>query len=111
MFSDCQFHYMRVEDSDWAFVGLPGADLEKAAFLRTRLREADLTGARCQGSSIRDSDLSGAWLHRADFTACDLRGSDLSALDPKESQIKDAIIQLDQTLVIAENLGFDVRLD
>jgi len=92
MFSDCQFHHMRVEDSDWAFVGLPGADLEKASFLRTRLREADLTGARCHGSSIRESDLSGAWLHRADFTECDLRGSDLSALDPKETQIKDAII-------------------
>ncbi|NNP75994.1 hypothetical protein A7P54_06090 [Acinetobacter sp. Ac_3412] len=111
MFSDCQFHHMRVEDSDWAFVGLPGADLEKASFLRTCLREADLTGARCHGSSIRESDLSGAWLHRADFTECDLRGSDLSALDPKETQIKDAIISLDQTLMIAENLGFDVRID
>jgi fluoroquinolone resistance protein len=111
MFSDCQFHHMRVEDSDWAFVGLPGADLEKASFLRTRLREADLTGARCHGSSVRESDLSGAWLHSADFTECDLRGSDLSALDPKETQIKEAIINLDQTLMIAENLGFDIRID
>lgn len=111
MFNDCQFHHMRVADSDWAFVGLPGADLEKASFLRTRLREADLTGARCHGSSVRESDLSGAWLHSADFTKCDLRGSDLSALDPKETQIKEAIINLDQTLMIAENLGFDVRID
>ena len=70
-----------------------------------------MTGARCQGSSIRDSDLSGAWLHSADFTECDLRDSDLSALDPKECQIKDAIINLDQTLMIVENLGFDVRVD
>lgn len=111
MFRDCQFHHMYVEDSDWAFAGLSGADLEKASFLRTRLREADLTGARCHGGSLRESDLSGAWLHSVDFTECDLRGSDLSALDPKETQIKAAIINLDQTLMIAENLGFDVRID
>ncbi|MGE8317949.1 MAG: pentapeptide repeat-containing protein [Comamonas sp.] len=110
MFDDCQFHHMQVADGDWAFVGMPGADLRRAAFSRTRLREADLTGARCQGGSIRDVDLSGAWLHSADFSGCDLRGTDLSALEPGNVQLKNAIITIEQTITIAEALGFDVRV-
>ncbi len=111
MFDGCQFDHLQVVDGDWSFAGLPGADLRKASFLRTRLREADLTGARCQGGSIRDVDLSGAWLHSADFSRCDLRGSDLSALDPANVQLKGAIITIDQSIVIAEALGLDVRVD
>lgn len=111
MFDGCEFDHMRVVDGDWAFVGLPGADLRRASFLRTRLREADLTGARCEGGSIRDVDLSGAWLHSADFTGCDLRGSDLSTMEPENVRLKKAIITIDQTIVIAEALGLDVRLE
>lgn len=110
MFDGCQFDHMQAVDGDWGFVGLPGADLRRASFLRTRLREADLTGAQCQGGSIRDADLSGAWLHGADFTRCDLRGSDLSAMEPLNVRLKQAIITIDQTIVIAEALGFDVRI-
>ncbi len=110
MFDGCQFDQMQVIDGDWAFVGLPGADLRRASFLRTRLREADLTGAQCQRSAIRDADLSGAWLQRADFSGCDLRGSDLSAIEPETVRLKQAIITIDQTIVIAEALGLDVRV-
>lgn len=110
MFNDCQFDNMKVVEGDWGFVGLPGADLRRASFSRTRLREADLTGARCQGSSICDVDLSGAWLHSVDFSGCDLRGTDLSAIEPSNVQLKGAIITIDQTIVVAEALGLDVRL-
>jgi uncharacterized protein YjbI with pentapeptide repeats len=111
MFDGCEHHHMQVVDGDWAFVGLPGADLRRASFTGTRLREADLTGARCQGATLRGLDLSGAWLHGADFTGCDLRGSDLSALEPAHAMLKNAIITIDQTIVIAEALGLEVRLD
>lgn len=111
MFDGCQFDHMQVLDGDWALAGLPGADLRNASFCRTRLREADLTGAQCQRSSIRDVDLSGAWLHSADFSGCDLRGTDLSAIEPEHVRLKGAIITIDQTIVVAEALGLDVRLD
>jgi uncharacterized protein YjbI with pentapeptide repeats len=110
MFDGCQFDHMQVVEGDWGFTGLPGADLRRVSFLRTRLREADLTGARCQGGSIRDADLSGAWLHGADFSGCDLRGSDLGALEPATARLKGAIITIDQTIVVAEALGFDIRI-
>lgn len=111
MFDGCEFDQMHVVDGDWAFVGLPGADLRRSSFHRTRLREADLTGAQCQGNSIRDVDLSGAWLHSADFSRCDLRGSDLSAIEPGNVRLDGAIITIQQTIVIAEALGLDVRTE
>ena len=71
----------------------------------------DLTGARCRDGSIREVDLAGALLHRADFSSCDLRGSDLSSLDPKETEISGAIVSLDQAIVIASALGLDIRVE
>ena len=110
-FDGCTFEIMKVVGGNWSFVGLPEADLRTASFRNTRLREADLTGARCQGASLRDVDLSGALLNGVDFSRCDLRGSDLSAIEPAKVELKGAIITIDQTLVIAEALGYDVRLD
>ena len=109
MFDACDFDQMQVFGGDWSFTGLPGAVLGRAAFKDTRLREADLTGASCKGGSLRDVDLSGAWLHGVDFSSCDLRGSDLSAIDPENLILKNAIITIDQTIIIAEALGLDVR--
>ncbi|HEV7208099.1 MAG TPA: pentapeptide repeat-containing protein [Mycobacteriales bacterium] len=105
----CSFNLLKVIDGDWSFVGLVDADLHRASFAGTRMREADLTRARVQGGSLRDVDLSGAWLHGADLSGCDLRGSDLSAIDPRNTEIKGAIINLEQTVVLARALGLDVR--
>lgn len=109
MFDGCEFDQMQVSGGDWSFVGLPGAVLDRAFFKDVRLREADLTGASCKAGSLRDVDLSGSWLHGVDFSACDLRGSDLSAIEPENVRLKEAIITIDQTIVIAEALGLDVR--
>jgi uncharacterized protein YjbI with pentapeptide repeats len=48
-------------------------------------------------------------MQRADFSGCDLRGSDLSTLDPLTVDLKNAIIDLPQAIVIATSLGLDVR--
>jgi uncharacterized protein YjbI with pentapeptide repeats len=54
-------------------------------------------------------DLSGAWLVGADLSECDLRGSDLSTLNPLETQIRGAVITWEQAAVLAGSLGLDVR--
>ncbi len=110
-FERCTYDLMKVSGGNWSFVGLVGADLRKATFRDTRMREADLSGVRCQGGSILDVDLAGASLERANFTECDLRGSEISALDPQSAVIKGAIISYEQALVIATALGLDVRPD
>ena len=108
-FDRCTFELMTVDGGDWSFVGLPGAALGTATFTGVRMREADLTGARCQGATFRQVDLSGAWLRGADFTRSDLRGSDLSALDPAATAIRHAVITADQAVMVAVALGLDVR--
>ena len=56
-------------------------------------------------------DLSGAWLHGANLSRADLRGSDVSAIDPTESTITGAIIDVQQALTFAAALGLVVRDD
>ena len=75
------------------------------------MREADLTGARCEESTFRNVDLAATMLHRANFSGCDLRGSDLSSLDPTETEIRGAIVTIEQAVVIAEAFGLDIRPD
>jgi uncharacterized protein YjbI with pentapeptide repeats len=108
-FDRCTFELLEVDGGDWSFTELPQAVLGSATFKGVRMREVDLTGAKCQGSVLRDVDLSGARLRGADFTSCDLRGSDLSALEPESMELARAIITADQAVTVAITLGLDVR--
>jgi fluoroquinolone resistance protein len=104
-FDGCAYDLLEVDGGDWSLVGMPGADLRRASFRGVRLREVDLGGAQLDGAALRDCDLSGAWLHGASFRGADLRGSDLSSLDPRQCEIQDALIDVDQAMVIAATLG------
>lgn len=110
-FERCTFGALEVDRGDWSFVTLARADLSGVRVLGTRLREADLTGAQCHRAVLRDADLSGASLEAASFRDADLRGSDLSALDPRVTDVRGAVVDLRQAVVLAENLGLDVRAD
>lgn len=109
MFDACTHDLLKVKGGDWSFTGLPGADLSRASFTDVRMRDADLTGARCAGAEMRGVDLSGSSLHNADFSGCDLRGSDLSAMDPLTVELRRAVIDPYQAVVLAAALGLDVR--
>ncbi|OLF04488.1 hypothetical protein BLA60_40595 [Actinophytocola xinjiangensis] len=109
MFNRCTYDLLKAEGGDWSFVGLPGADLRRTTFTKVRMREADLTGARCAGATFHGVDLSGAWLHKADFTGADLRGSDLTSLDPTTVELRGAIIEPAQAMVVASSLGLEIR--
>ena len=48
---------------------------------------------------------------KADLSYSDLRGSDLSALDPWTVNLARAIVDWQQAVTIATNLGLDVRAE
>ncbi|ACQ78463.1 pentapeptide repeat-containing protein [Beutenbergia cavernae DSM 12333] len=108
MFDGCSFGIMKVDRGDWSFAGFPGADLEGVEFTGVRLRESDLTHARCARSVFAGCDLSGSWLHGADFTDADLRGSALGEIDPRVVTLRGATITADQAIAIAAGLGLVV---
>ncbi|MEC3956418.1 pentapeptide repeat-containing protein [Nocardia sp. CDC153] len=108
MFDRCTFTLLKAVGGDWSFVGLPGADLRGTTFTDLRMREIDLTYARCQKATFHTVDLSGAWLTKADFTAADLRGSDLTSLDPLNTTITAALIDPAQAITLATALGVKV---
>ena len=108
-FDGCTFGVTRVEGGDWSFVSLARADLRGVVVRGVRMREADLTSARLEGAELRDCDLSGAWLLGAHLSGCDLRGSDLSALDPREAEVRGALVTYAQAVTLAESMGLDVR--
>lgn len=110
-FERCTFNLLKVTGGDWSFVSLVGADLRHAAFEGTRMREDDLARARLEGARFKRIDLLGASLRAARLDRCDLRGSDLSTLDPRDAQLADAIITLDQAVTVAQALGLDVRAE
>ncbi len=110
-FDRSTFDQFVVRGGDWSFVGLPGADLHSAAFTDVRMREADLSGAKCDGATMSGLDLSGAMLEKASFERCDLRRSDLSALDPWTAKLRGAVIGWQQAITLASAMGLDVRPD
>ncbi len=110
-FVRCSLDRLRVSGGDWSFTSLAGADLHTAHFSHVRLREADLTNARCVGGHLRDCDLSGALWHGADLRRCDLRGSDLGTLVATEAAVAGAVVEGWQAVVLAQNLGLDVRAE
>ena len=110
-FDACTFGPLTVEDGDWSYVGLAGADLRSATFRGVRLREADLTGARFDGAVLADCDLTGASTRSTSLVGCDLRGSDLSTLDPSTVDLRAAVVGWQQAVQLATSWGMDVRLD
>lgn len=109
VFERCSTRLLRVVGGDWSFVGLRGADLRSVVLDGVRMREADLTGARFDGATVTAVDLSGSALDRTTWPGCDLRGSDLSSLDPAGADLRGAIVTWEQAVVLATNLGLDVR--
>lgn len=108
-FDDSPVRPMRVKGGDWSFASLARADLRGVTFDGVRMREVDLSGANCAGATITGADLSGANLRGADLSGCDLRGSDLTTLDPATVELRGAIITPEQAVVIAQNIGLEIR--
>jgi fluoroquinolone resistance protein len=109
VFDACEFGIMRAAGGDWSFSGFPRADLEGVEFTAVRLRETDLTHAKCARSTFSGCDLSGSSLHGADFSGADLRGSALGDLDPLTVTLRGAIVTAEQAVAIVAGLGLVVE--
>ncbi|CAM5492412.1 pentapeptide repeat-containing protein [Leifsonia shinshuensis] len=84
------------------------AELRGVEFTGVKLREADLSRARCAEAVFAGCDLSAAVLTGADFSAASLVGSDLTGVDPAEVGLRGATIDERQAVLLAEAAGMTV---
>ncbi len=110
-FRRCELDLVQVDGGNWSFVTLAGADLSRTVWRDTRLTESDLTGVRAREATWRDLDLTNAELAGIDLRGTDLRGSSLWSLDPARATLTDAVVTARQAVVVAGNLGLDIRDD
>lgn len=108
LFDSCEFALLQVEGGDWSFTGFPGAALQKAVFTDVRMRETDLTHARCAGATFSGCDLSGTWFQGADLSGAALVGSDLTGLDPRTVRLDGAYVDDRQAVAFIEAMGLNV---
>jgi fluoroquinolone resistance protein len=107
-FLDCDLRPLTITGGDWSFVAIVGGKLRGVQIRGTRMREADLSSADLSEAVLSNVDLSGARLEKAILTKADLRGSDLSALNPTVIRCEGALIDADQSVVLAKAMGFRV---
>ncbi len=108
-FVECDLRPLTVTDGDWSFIALRMADLRGVRFTGVRMREVDLTEARCDGAVFANVELSAARVQHTSLRECDLRGSDLAGLDPAQVDLTGAILGAAQAVQLAESLGAVVR--
>jgi uncharacterized protein YjbI with pentapeptide repeats len=108
-FERCTYALLKVHGGDWSFVEMRGAALKGAHLTGVRMREADLSGAQLDEAVLHGVDLSGAWLHGTNLRGTDLRGSQLPDLDPTATDVRGAMVTVEQAVEFAISLGLDVR--
>jgi hypothetical protein len=117
-FEECRLTGWSANEARWEHVGWTGCSAQYAGFrsarfksvrfVRCMLAEADFEGADLSGSVFLDCDLTGAQLSGARLLKTDFRGSKLNQIAVGPAELRGAIIDTDQALLVAELLGITV---
>lgn len=100
---------VRVKGGNWSFVSLVGADLQRGFFSEVNFTEADFTNADLRNTGLRDCRLANIAWSGARLREADLRGSTLEGIEGEEFNVRGAVVDVAQALVIAEAHGAVIR--
>lgn len=95
----------RFTDCDLSLGRFAELDLTSARFAACRLREADLRGVKWRGAVLTGCDLDGATLEGADLREADLREAILPPLDPAQTRLRGARVDVHTALALVRGLG------
>lgn len=98
-----------VQDCDLRYAQLASATFRASEFQHCDCTEADLQEADLAGCKFQDCNLSRADLHRARLQNADLRTSDLETLQIGLNDVRGAIVDAPQAMVLARLLGLQIR--
>jgi len=111
VFNECTFRRARFNALVHNGTAFVNCTFVSCNFFDSRFTECKLVGSMfdgCQFDHIQVVD--GDWSF-AGLPGADLRRSDLSALEPEHVRLKGVIITIDKTIVMAEALGLEVRVE
>jgi len=103
-FSDSECDMFIVKGGDWSYTALRFLNFKKQDFSNINFWGADLTGCKFDGCKMKSCNFSEITVHETSFYGSDLRGSTLGNLDICEVNLKNAKIDAEQCISIAEFL-------
>ncbi|MBO9524483.1 MAG: pentapeptide repeat-containing protein [Nocardioidaceae bacterium] len=110
-FEECTFR-----DTDLNAVAFTDSAFVNCTFVKSSLFGARFTGCKLTGSMFDRCRFGALEVTGGDWSftglpGADLRGSDLSAVDPVANPLRNAVVDLDQAVVLVRSLGLEVGVD
>lgn len=101
-FADADCGMLTVEGGDLSYVNLRNQSFSKHHFDGVRFCGADLSGCRFRDCTISECDFAEAIVQNTSFFGSDLRGSSLGRLNLRGVDLKNARLDVEQCVTIAE---------
>jgi uncharacterized protein YjbI with pentapeptide repeats len=118
VFEECRLTGWSTREAKWEHVVWTGCSAQYASFRSARFKnvrferctlvEADFEDADLSGSVFLDCDLTGALFSGTRLLKTDLRGSKINQIVVGPAELRGAIVDADQALLVAELLGITV---
>jgi len=102
MNTDCAL--LQIEGGDWSYTNLRNLSFQKQDLCGIRFLGADLTGCRFNQCKMNDCEFDEASVHDTSFYKSDIRNSSIASLNLFEINFKQALLDLEQCIAIAEYL-------
>ena len=110
-FVECSTIGLLLEGGNWSYTALRYIDFSKSDLSGINWEGADLSGCDFTSARLTGCCLRQAVVHQAIFKKANLCGADIDGTDLlSASSIKEARIDLDTAVLLAEQLGFQVEL-
>jgi len=102
-FKDCECALMQVEGGDWSYANLYKLSFQKQDFCGIRFIGADLSYCHFNQCKMNECEFDDAVVRETSFYRCDMRGSSMRGLNLFEVSLKEAQLDLNQCVAVAEN--------
>jgi fluoroquinolone resistance protein len=94
----------QIVGGDWSSTVLRYLNFTKQKFEGTRFSGADLTGCRFDRCKIKNCEFNESIMHETNFFGSDIRGSSFNNIDFAGINLKNAKVDFNQCITIAESL-------
>ena len=107
--NECDFQHTLISDGDASYSQFRLGRFKSAVYESCNLADADFHDADLRGTVIKNCILRNAEMSGAKLAEADLRGSQVEGLQARSDDLKGAIVDPAQAIVLAEIMGLKIR--